>query len=261
MKFTIPLLALILVLAACQPTTPPTEALPTVAVLPGGATETVVPTEAQTAEATTESTVEAPAEPTTEVTVESTVEATDTVEPSDTPVPTITNIVEPTQAAINTATEVALEKPVYATFTAAPAGTLPPPSNLNQVADVLINEQQFQQAVDLALPSKPSIQSAVVDFVSGAIVVKMTTGGATPITGTVTIPVTLQNELASITISDITTDPMPAPQSYIDVATGDLFVMMVNTLDKIVKSRIGPEQKLKSIAVTDTTIGVTMLVP
>jgi len=37
--------------------------------------------------------------------------------------------------------------------------------------------------------------------------------------------------------------------------------LMVNTLDKIVKARIGPEQKLKSIAVTDTSIGVTMLVP
>ncbi len=126
---------------------------------------------------------------------------------------------------------------------------------------MLINEQQFQEAVDLALGSKPSIQSAVVDFVPGAIVVKMTTSGETPISGTVTIPVTLQDDLASITIRDITTDPMPAPESYTDVATGDLFVLMVDTLDKIVKARIGSEQKLKSIVVTDTTIGVTMLVP
>ncbi|MBA3874421.1 MAG: hypothetical protein H0X30_35275 [Anaerolineae bacterium] len=257
MKFTIPLLALILVLAACQPSAQPTDALPTVAVLPAGTTATVSPTKAQTAEATSEATIESTVEGTVEATAEATSEAT--VEASGTAIATDTT--EPTQAAINTATEAALEVPVYATFTAAPAGTLPPASNLNQVADVVINEEQFQKELDLALAGKPSIQSATVDFVPGAIVVKMTTSGATPISGTVTIPVTLENELAAITISEITTDPMPAPQSYIDVATGDLFVIVVNTLDKIVKARIGAEQKLKSIEVTDTSIGVMMLVP
>lgn len=252
MKFTIPLLALILILAACQPSAQPTDVLPTVAVLPSGGTPTTVPTEPQTAEAT--------AETTTELTVEPSVTAGEAiVKPTDTP--TVTPTVEPTQAAIATATEKALELPVYATFTAAPAGTLPPASNFNQVADVLINEKQFQEELNAALPSKPGIQSAVVDFVPGAIVVKMTTSGFTPIIGTVTIPVTLQNDLASITISGITTEPMPVPQSYIDLSTGDLFVLMVDTLDKIVKSRIGANQKLKSIAVTDTSINVMMLVP
>ncbi len=264
MKFTVPLLALTLLLAACQPNTQPTEVLPTVAVLPGGATATVQPTEAQTAEVTAEITAEVTSEGTAEATAEATEppEASTAEATADSRItPTANPTVEPTQAAINTATEAALEAPIYATFTAAPAGTLPAASNLNQVANVIINEAQFQEALDLALTNKPSIQSAAVDFVSGAIVVKMTTSGATPISGTITIPVTLQNDLASISISDITTDPMPVPQSYIDVATGDLFVMMVNTLDTIVKGRIGPEQKLKSIAVTDSTIGVTMLVP
>jgi len=247
MKSTILPLALILVLAACQPNAQPTDVLPTLAVLPNAATETAGPTEAQTSE----STVEPPVASTAEMTAEAT----------ETSVPTMTDTLEPTQAAINTATEAALEAPIYATFTAAPAGTLPSASNLNQVADVVINEQQFQKEIDLVLPTVPSIQSAVVDFVPGAIVVKMTISGQSPISGTVTIPVTLQNDLASITISDITTDPMPPPQSFVDVATDDLFVMMVETLDKIVKARIGAEQKLKSIAVTDTSIGVVMLVP
>ena len=257
MKFTIPLLALILVLAACQPNAQPTEVLPTVAVLPGGATATFEPTAAKTAEAT----IEATAETTAEATVETTAETTETTVPKITNTPTTTNTVEPTQAAINTATEAALEVPHFATFTAAPAGTLPPAGNFNQVADVVISEAQFQKAIDTILPSKPSIQSAVVDFIPGAIVVKMTISGDTPISGTVTIPVTLQNDLASITISDITTDPMPVPESYGNVATGDLFTMMVGTLDTIVKGRIGANQKLKSIEVTDTSIGVMMLVP
>ena len=42
---------------------------------------------------------------------------------------------------------------------------------------------------------------------------------------------------------------------------GDLFTMMLDTLDKIVKARIGPQQKLKTMAVTDTAIEVVMLVP
>lgn len=263
-----PLLALILILAACQPSASPTEVLPTVAVLPNSSTAEVTAeataTEAKTAEATVETT--------TELIAEATEQVLPGVLPSDTPQPTSTATitprpmtstptVEPTQAAVGTATQAILERPSYATFTAAPVGTLPPASDFKQVADVTITEQQFQEEVNLKLLTTQTIQSAVVDFVPGAIKVRMTTSGAAPISGTVTIPVTLVNDLASITISDIQTDQQPTPQSYIDVATGDLFVMMINTLDTIVKARIGPQQKLKSIAVTDSAIDVMMLVP
>ncbi len=257
-----------LVLAACQPSATPTETLPTVAVLSGSATaeatEEAAVTEAQTAEVTTEITAEAMAEAT--ETVISPDMPTGTPQPTNTatvtPRPvTPTHTIEPTQAAIGTATQAVLEAPHYATFTAAPLGTLPPTNNLKQVADVVINEQQFQEEVNLKLLTSPSIQSAVVDFVPGAIKVQMTTSGANPTSGTVTIPVTLVNDLASITISDISSDQQSVPQSFIDVATGDLFTLMLNTLDNIVKTRIGPQQKLKSIAVTDTAIEVVMLVP
>ena len=254
MKFTIPLLALLLILAACQPQSNSNDVLPTAAVLPGATTNT--PSGAEiTAEATSESTVEE-----TEAVVPEM--NTETPVPSDTPTSTTrpmtaTNTLEATQAAIGSATAA----PHYVTFTAAPAGTTPVASNLNQVADVTINEQQFQEEVNARLANIPSIQSAVVDFVPGEIHVKMITSGTSPIAGTVIIPVTLVNNVASITISDITSDQQPVPDSYINVATGDLFVMMVDTLDKIVKARIGPIQKMKSIAVTDTAIEVTMLVP
>jgi hypothetical protein len=237
-------------------------------VLPDSSTAEVTAeakvTETKTAEVTLEATPE--------ITAEATEPVLPAVLPSDTPQPTSTATltprpmtstptVEPTQAAIGTATQAVLEQPAYATFTAAPAGTLPPSSSFKQVADVSITEQQFQEEVNLKLLTTQTIQSAVVDFVPGAIKVQMTTSGASPVSGTVTIPVTLVNDLASITISDIQTDQQPPPQSYIDVATGDLFVMMVNTLDTIVKARIGPQQKLKSIAVTDSAIEVMMLVP
>ena len=96
MKFIIPLLALILVLAACQPNAQPTEALHTIAVLPGAATDTAVPTEAQTAEVTTEATTENTVEATKTVVPPT---PTATVKPSNTSTPTVTPSVEPTQAA------------------------------------------------------------------------------------------------------------------------------------------------------------------
>lgn len=259
MKLLIPLIAGLLILAACQPTTQPTEVLPTLASLAGSST----PEATASVEPTTEATVEATRAP-----VESTIAVTptNTVEPSQaatvTPRPvTATHTVEPTQAAIGTATQAILEAPRYATFTPAPAGTLPPNPNLNRVADVSITEPQFQEEIDQRLLSSTTIQSATVDFVPGAIVVSMTISGTVPVSGKVTIPVTLENNLASITISDITSDQQPVPQGFIDVATSDLFVMMVDTLDKIVTARIGKQQKLKSIAVTDTSIDVVMLVP
>ncbi len=251
-----------MLLAACQPTTEPTDVLPTLAVLSKAtddasatpvATETIEVTTEITAEVTVEASATNAAVPfPTEIDTQ-TPTATRTLRPV-----TATNTVEPTQAAIGTATQAVLEAPRYATFTAAPAGTLVAASNLQQVADVLITEQQFQEEVDLKLLTTPSIERAIVNFTAGAIVVQMTADG---VTGTVTIPVTLVNNLASITISSITSDQPTTPQDYIDVATGDLFVTMVNTLDQIVKQRIGAEQKLKSIAVTDSAIEVTLLVP
>lgn len=266
MKFTIPLLALIILLAACQPTDEPTDTLPTLAVLPdASATASTTPTE----EVVSKVTPEAPAEATISADESSTPAAlpSETAEPTATltrtPRPTTpTPTVEPTLAAIGTATQAILEAPRYSTFTPAPAG-----SNdqgiANIVADVTIDGSQFQEEIDRNILAYPSMQSARIDFVPGAINVEMTTvdDNFATITGTVIITVTLEGELATITISDIRTEQVNTPQSYIDVAITDTFKMMVDTLDQIVKRRVGPQQKLKSIAITDTDILVTLVVP
>lgn len=266
MKFTIPLLALLLVLAACQPTPPPDETLPTLAVLEGSATASVTPTEADV-------TSEVTAEATTEVSAEATDESsTPAALPSETPTPTATltrtprpvtptPTVEPTLAAIGTATQAILEAPRYSTFTPEPSGG--DQGVASYVADVTISEAQFQEEVDRNLLAYPSMQSAVVDFVPGAINVQMTTvdDNFATMSGTVIITVTLSGELATITISDIRTEQVNTPQSYIDVAITDTFKMMVDTIDQIVTQRVGPQQKLKAIDITDTDILVTLVVP
>lgn len=188
MKFTLTLLALITLLAACQSNTEPTDTLPTLAVLPdASATASVVPTEALTAEVTTEATSEV-----TESVEESATPAalpTETFTPTATltrtPRPvTATHTVEPTLAAVGTATQAVLEAPRYSTFTPMPAGTATQ-AVANVVADVIINEAQFQEEVNRNILAYPSMHSAVVDFVPGAINVQMTTvdGSSASITG------------------------------------------------------------------------------
>ncbi len=266
MKFTIPLLALVILLAACQPNAEPTDTLPTIAVLPNAsATATAAPTEAKTAEVTTEASAEVT------VTVDET--ATPPAVPSETLQPTATltrtprpvtatHTVEPTQAAIGTATQAVIEAPRYSTFTPAPASGGNQGST-NVVADVVISEAQFQEEIDRNLLAYGSMQSAVVDFVPSAINVQMTTFDANGSTtsGTVIITVTLNGELATITISDIYTEQGTLPQAYIDVAVTDTFKIMIDTLDQIVTQRIGAQQKLKSIAITDTDILAALVVP
>lgn len=266
MKFTITLLALITLLTACQPNPEPTDTLPTLAVLPDASiTPSAIPTEAVTEEATTEVTAEVTtgAEESSTPAAVPTETFTPTATLTRTPRPvTATHTVEPTLAAVGTSTQAILEAPRYSTFTPMPAGTSTQ-TVANVVADVIINEAQFQEEINRNILAYTSMQSAVVDFVPGAINVQMTTvdGSSAAITGTVIITVTLNGELATITISDIQTEQGVPPQSYIDVAVTDTFKLMIDTLDQIVTQRVGEQQKLKSIALTDTDILVALVVP
>jgi hypothetical protein len=73
--------------------------------------------------------------------------------------------------------------------------------------------------------------------------------------------VVLTGDFATITIGDIQVNAPEPPQEYVDLVTGDFFFMMVDVLDTILKQRLGPEQNLKAIAVTDDAILVTLIVP
>jgi hypothetical protein len=51
------------------------------------------------------------------------------------------------------------------------------------------------------------------------------------------------------------------PSVYIETVSSDFFPAILETLDTILQQRLGPDQKLRSIAVTDNAIEATLLVP
>lgn len=244
---------LVFLLTACQPGAVTPQELPTLAVLPSSTpSDTPLPP------------------PTDTDTPTATATATDrplpsrTPFPSDTPRPTITpsRTVEPTGAAAGTATQGVLEQPTFATFTPAPPGTLPPPGTPQQVADVIITEQQFQEEVNQQISAYPTLQRAVVDFAPDGIHTQLTAlGGQAFITGDVLLSILVSNGVAAISPTQITVNAPEPPEAYVEAVNGDFFIMMVNVLDTILKQRLGLQQDLENIVMTESTMEVTLLVP
>jgi hypothetical protein len=257
MKSVVPALLLIMLIAACQPDTPQGD-LPTLAVLPSDIpTDTVTPTETLTSTPLPTDTPGPTDTPT------DTATPTETLIPSNTPRATAlpSQTVEPTSAAIASATAAVLEAPHFSTLTPAP-GVTPIPGTPQRAADVTITEGQFQEEVNLRLPNIPAIQTARVNFVPDGISVDLTAlGGDAYVTGVVVVSILLTGDFATITISDIQVNAPEAPDAYLDLVTGDFFLMMLDSLDSILKQRLGPDQKLKNIVVTESAIEVTLLVP
>lgn len=250
----------LLILAACQPTSEPTAELPTVAVLPSQtptieASETPSPTEEPTA--SPEATELLPLAILTEAataTVTPTMTATRTPRPV-TPQPTL----EPTQAAIGTATQAVLEAPRFVTFTPGPGAVVGAPQRF---ADVVINEQQFQEELTALLSKYPDVDQATIDFVPEGINVRMRVfDGSAFVSGNVMVSVVLTGDFATITISSITIDGGAQSQFFVDTATGACFLLTLETLDTILKQRLGPDQNLQSVVMTDTEMLISLLVP
>lgn len=248
------LIALLLLAAACAPAEPPE--LPTLAVLP-----TATPEATPTATPTLTHTPAPTLTPSVTPTLTRTPTPTDTPPPTRTPTftPTPSVTIPPATANAATATEAALRIPRFATFTPGPGA--PPPGTPALLADVVITERQFQEVVNARLPAIPSIAGAILDFVPGGINVELTAqGGAALTTGRVFVSVQLTGEFATIAIGSIQVNAPEPPEAYLEVVNGAFFVMMVETLDAILKERLGPDQKLRDIRVTDAAIEATLLV-
>ncbi len=245
-------LALLMLAAACAPAAQTAEpGLPTLAVLPS-----VTPTDTPAVPTDTPPPTDTPF-PTNTPTLTETPRPTRTPRPTQPPPPTI----QPTLAAIGTATQAVLEAPRFSTFTPAPDGAVPT-GTPRQLADVMITEAQFQEEVDLRVAALASIDRAIVDFVPGGIQVELTAlGGEALTTGIVLVTVQLTGTFATISIGDIRMNAPEPPEAYVQVVSGDFFVMMLDSLDSILKQRLGPDQQLRAIAVTDSAIEVTLLVP
>jgi hypothetical protein len=251
------LVLLLLLTAACQPAEPQGE-LPTLAVLPSA-----TPTDEPTATETLTNTPFPTDTPLPTETPTDTPTPTDTLMPSRTPraTATATLTTEPTFAAIASGTAAVQEAPRFSTLTPLPAGTLPPATPL-VAADVIITEPQFQEEVNARIPNIPSIETARVNFVPDGISVELTaSGGEALLTGRVLVTIILTGDFATISIGDIEVNAPEAPQAYLDLVAGDFFLMMLESLDSILKERLGPDQNLQSIVVTDSAIEVMLLVP
>lgn len=252
------LLLMLIMLAACQPAEPQGE-LPTLAVLPS-----LEATSEASATATLTEMPENTIAPSETPIPSATPTASYTPEPSFTPRPTTTPLatIEPTVAANASATAAVLEAPIFSTFTPAPGGSSVLGGTPAQLADVVITQAQFQEEVSLRVSNYPKIDRALVDFVPGGINVELTaSGGEALITGRVFVSIVLTGDFATISLGEITVNAPEPPEAYVDIVTGDFFFMMVETLDAILKQRVGEEQDLESIVVTDAAMEVTLRVP
>jgi hypothetical protein len=241
-------------MAACQPAAP--QELPTLAVLP-----TQPPTETPTETATLTETPPPTETPTDTPPATVTPFPSDTRAPSATPIPP-SRTVEPTFSAAETATQSILQAPTLVTFTPLPPGTLPPPGTPQQIADVIITRDQFQNEVDNQIVNYPTLQRAVVRFVPAGIQVELTaSGGQALITGNVLLSIQVSNGVAAISPTDITVNAAEPPDAYVEVVDGDFFVMMVSVLDTILKQRLGAQQDLENIVISGDNMLITLLVP
>ncbi|PJF34002.1 MAG: hypothetical protein CUN57_00675, partial [Phototrophicales bacterium] len=149
-------------LAACQTTSEEAE-LPTLAALPS---ETATLTETPSPTMTESPTVE----PTNTRQPSRTPSHTPTDTPTQTPIPPDTATPEPTynvtRAFVETSTAEVEEAPVYATFTPATSGVIRIATGTPQmVADLVINESQFQEEITRLVDLRDDVESAEVDFI------------------------------------------------------------------------------------------------
>lgn len=221
-------------------------------------------------------------EPDASTTASNTVQATDNTEPASTSrqtatsTPTIT--AEPSTntptaspqdeqtAAATTppATPIPVQSVRISTVTPIPVGAavIPPPIPV-LAADVIINESEFQDALNAQLSAIPEIQTAQVDFIAGqGIDVRMTaTGDSVIVTGDVSIGFQLSGGLVAISIRDVSVGSGAIPQAFAQVAQDQLFTLVVETFDSLLADKLGPEHDLEQLAFTDDTIQLMLLIP
>ncbi|NWF70434.1 MAG: hypothetical protein HXY40_15205 [Chloroflexi bacterium] len=251
------LLIVMFAAAACQPTPTP-----------------VLPTLAQFAEATTSSAPDMPTDTVTSVPSAETAASSATTTPTPLPNATLTRTptvipqqpratlppsVTPTPNIAASTTARIEQAPRFSTLTPNP---IVPTTTPQVAADVVITEAQFQQALNIRLADMPSIQSAIVDFTTESIVIGLTaSGGDALISSNVVISVQVANGVAFITISDIQLNAPEPPPLYLQVITTDLYPAVIDTMDGILRERLGGITNLENIVLTGSAMNITLLVP
>jgi len=247
----------IVVLTACQADPTEEPELPTLAILPSEtATQTASPTPTITATNTPQPT-RTPS-PT----------ATDT--PTETSIPDDTATPEPTAnetlAVIGTSTAAVEEAPSFATFTPASSGAIQISTGTPQmIADLTINERQFQEEITRLVAERDDVESATVDFIPEAgIAFEITAQGADGAlsTGILFVVVETQNGLAEIYGQPLVAEGEELSQDFIALISGPFLVeVVVKSLDDILNQRLGETHNLETIVMTDEEMLISLLVP
>jgi len=250
------------VLVACQAEPTEEPALPTLAVLP---TETTVPTETAppTATATLTATQTSTPQPTRTPSHTPTNTPTETLIPPDTATPEPT--VDLTRAFVGTATSEVEEAPSFATFTPATDGVIRLSTGTPQmVADLVINERQFQEEITRIVELREDVDSVEIDFIEDAGIafnITAKTGGAVS-TGILFIVIETKDGFATIEGFPLTEEDEVLSQEFVVLITGPFLIeVVVPALDDILQQRLGDSHNLESIIMTDTEMLVSLLVP
>lgn len=246
-----------MVLVACQAEPTEEPALPTLIVIPSAtltSTPTSTPTVADTA--TTRPT--------------RTPSNTPTETPTQTPIPVDTATPIPTydvtRAFIGTSTASVEEAPSFATFTPATSGVIRIATGTPQmVADLVINERQFQEEITRLVELRDDVDSAEVDFIEDAGIafnITAKSGDGALSTGILFVVVNSQNGLLEIYGQPLVEEGEVLSQDFIALVTGPFLVeVVVSSLDDILTQRLGNTHNLEIVVMTDTEMQVSLLVP
>jgi hypothetical protein len=182
---------------------------------------------------------------------------TDVPQPTNTPRRTAT--IDPTQAAAVALTAAVDQAPRIITLTPNANAVAGPPQVM---VDVVITERQFQEVVDRAIADLPNIQQAYVDFQTDGIYVELTAlGGQAFIAGRVQLTLDLSGGFVAISIGEVSTNAAEPPEGYLLVVNGEFFSMMLSVFDEILNERVGPENDLENMIITDEALQVFLLIP
>ena len=246
-----------LMLVACQaePTAEPE--LPTLAVLPS---ETPSPTITASPTATETST----SQPTRAPSQTPSNTPTETIIPPDTATPEPT--FDLTRAFVGTSTAEVEEAPVFATFTPATSGVVRIATGTPQMlADLVINERQFQEEITRLVALRDDIDSVEIDFIEEAGIafnITAKSGSGAISTGVLFIVVEAANGFATIEGFPIVEEGEVLPQDFLVLITGPFLIeVVVPALDDILQQRLGDTHNLETIIMTDTEMQVSLLVP
>lgn len=239
-------LILTLLLAACQPAAQDAPALPTLAVLPSA-----TPTDEATLAPTPSNTAPPALSPSSTLT--RTPPPTSTTPPSATP-----TLPDPTTAAAASATAVVDEAPRFITLT--PSGSAA--STPQVMADLVITEAQFQEALNQQIAAVPSIQEARVSFSPDGLLIDLTAlGGQAFITGRVLVSIQLTGTFATLSVGSIEVNAPEPPEVFVQTVTGDFFSAVGAALDAILTERLGEEHDLENIVIANDVMQISLLVP